>query len=61
MNELIEKILSIQGDGNYMKAKNWTDNDSVIPEELQHDLDRLKEANIPIDIVFEQGPATIGL
>ena len=27
----------------------------IIDEELKADLDRLKNANIPVDIIFEQG------
>ena len=55
MNELINEILTIQGDGNYAKAKAWVEKGGQIKAELQSDLDRLDEANIPVDIVFEQG------
>jgi hypothetical protein len=30
-----------------------------VPEALQADLDRLAEAGIPVDIVFEQGEAVL--
>jgi hypothetical protein len=32
-----------------------------VGQELQGDLDRLGEAGIPVDIVFEQGPEVLGL
>ena len=34
---------------------------SAIGPELQADLDRLSEAGIPVDIVFEQGGDVLGL
>jgi hypothetical protein len=33
----------------------------IIKEGLQKDLDRLSKANIPVDIVFEQGLDVLGL
>ena len=32
-----------------------------VPEDLQADLDKLKEANIPVDVVFNQGTDVLGL
>ncbi len=61
MNELIVEILTIQGDGDYEKAKKWTLKDGNIKEELKADLKRLETENIPVDIVFEQGMDVIGL
>ncbi len=54
-------ILTLQGDGNYDGVKELIRTKSVIPEQLQHDLDRLKSAGIPVDIVFEQGKSVMGL
>jgi hypothetical protein len=34
---------------------------AVITPELQADLDRLGEKGIPVDIIFEQGAAVLGL
>jgi hypothetical protein len=59
--ELCQKILIIQGDGDYETAKAWVEKDGFIKEELQNDLDRLSEANIPVDIVFNQGKQNLGL
>jgi len=61
MNSLTEKILVIQGDGNYAEAKKWIEEKGKIGEELQKDLDKVNEAGIPLDIVFEQGLKALGL
>lgn len=61
MNELALLILTIQGDGEYDLAKQLIEEKGFIREELQADLDRLKELNIPVDIVFNQGPEVVGL
>ena len=61
MNELALLILTTQGDGNYDLAKQLVEEKGYIREELQADLDRLKELNIPVDIVFNQGPEVVGL
>jgi len=54
-------LLTLQGDGDYEGAKKLTDTKGVITPELQGDLDRLTEANIPVDITFRQGAAVLGL
>jgi hypothetical protein len=61
MNKLGSEILMIQGDGNYNAARTLVETKGHILEELQQDLDRLKSENIPVDIIFEQGPAILGL
>ena len=61
MNELASLILSIQGDGNYDLAKQIVEEKGFIREELLADLNRLEELNIPVDIVFNQGPGVVGL
>lgn len=61
MDELTEKILIIQGDGNFEAAKAWVDADGKIKEELQKDLDRINAAGIPRDIRFKQGKEMLGL
>jgi CHASE3 domain sensor protein len=59
--ELTQKILKLQGDGDYEAAKNWIETDGVIKAQLQKDLDRINDAGVPVDIVFEQGPEILGL
>jgi hypothetical protein len=61
MNDLANLILTTQGDGNYEMAKRLVDESGFIREELQADLERLQEMNIPVDIVFNQGPELVGL
>lgn len=61
MNSLANDILVMQGDGNYSKAKKTIEEMGFIKEELQSDLDRINNANIPVDIRFKQGPDKLGL
>ena len=58
---LVEKILTIQGDGDYEAAKEWIEGDGVMTEQLRANLDRVNEAGIPVDIVFRQGKEVLGL
>ncbi len=58
---LSRKILTLQGDGDYDGASAFVAEMGVIGPDLQADLKRLETAGIPIDIVFEQGPAVLGL
>jgi predicted DNA-binding transcriptional regulator YafY len=55
MNGLSELILTVQGDGDHEAAGRLLEEEGVVPEQLRTDLDRLSEAGIPVDIVFEQG------
>ncbi|MGC9354919.1 MAG: dipeptidyl-peptidase 3 family protein, partial [Mariniphaga sp.] len=61
MFNLSELVLKIQGDGDYETAKQMLDEKGFIREELQNDLDRIGNAGIPRDIVFEQGAEVLGL
>lgn len=61
MASLSELLLTLQGDGDYEGALKLTNEKGVIGDQLQADLDRLTEANIPVDIVFSQGVAELGL
>ncbi len=61
MNELANLILTIQGDGNYNLARDLVGEKGFIRAELQADLNKLRELNIPVDIVFNQGPELLGL
>ncbi len=54
-------LLTLQGDGDYAGAKKLTETKGVIARSLQADLDRLTEANIPVDITFTQGVEALGL
>lgn len=59
--ELTEKILKLQGDGDYEAAKAWIEKDGIIKDQLKADLARVNEAGIPVDIYFNQGPEVVGL
>jgi hypothetical protein len=61
MNALSEKILTLQGDGDYDGVAALVKEMAVIQPELQADLDRLKAKGIPVDIVFEQGVKELGI
>ncbi|MHA6249372.1 dipeptidyl-peptidase 3 family protein [Pontibacter sp. CAU 1760] len=61
MNKLSEKILTLQGNGDYAGVGELLNKQGQISPQLQADLDRLTKANIPVDIVFEQGPSVLGL
>ncbi len=58
---LSERILRFQGDGDYDGVVAFVDEYAQIGPDLQADLDRLQEAQIPVDIVFEQGTDVLGL
>ena len=55
MNALSEKILTLQGNGDYEGVGAFQEQYGKISPELQKDLDRLKTKGIPVDIVFDQG------
>lgn len=54
-------LLTLQGDGDYEGATKLTETKGIITPQLQADLDRLTNASIPVDIVFQQGVAELGL
>jgi Peptidase family M49 len=58
---LSHDLLVLQGDGDYAGANELTTTKGVIGSQLQADLDRLTNANIPVDITFNQGLAELGL
>jgi hypothetical protein len=57
MDSLSNKILMIQGNGDYEGLGAYQDQYGKISPELQRDLDRLKAKKIPVDVVFRQGSA----
>lgn len=61
MAELSARILTLQGDGDYEGVTAMMEELEVIRPSLQADLDKLTVANIPVDIVFEQGAEVMGL
>jgi len=61
MNSLSEKILTLQGNGDYQGVGELFDTMGNISPQLQADLDRLSAADIPVDITFRQGKSVLGL
>jgi hypothetical protein len=61
MNYLVDKIMRMQGDGDYDAAVEWINAEGNLRESLKRDLDRLNEGGIPIDIYFRQGMELVGL
>lgn len=56
---LSEKILTLQGDGNYQAVKDWFDKGGQQSPQLKTALRTINAAGIPVDIVFEQGGAQL--
>ena len=61
MTSLSQLILTLQGDGNYEGVASLMADKGVIKTQLADDLARLTSANIPVDIIFNQGKAVLGL
>lgn len=61
MNALSARILKIQGDGDYASAKDMTDRMGVVGDTLGSDLKKLDKADIPVDVIFNQGKDVLGL
>lgn len=61
MASLSEKILTLQGDGDYAGVGELFETMGNVSPTLQADLDRLSAAAIPVDITFKQGKAVLGL
>jgi hypothetical protein len=61
MTDLSRLLLTLQGDGDYEAAVKLAESRGIIEPQLQGDLDRLTEANIPVDITFQQGVAELGI
>ncbi len=59
VEKLAGEILMHQGNGDYEATKAWMGELSIIKPELQADLDRVKEAGIPVDIYFNMGPQVL--
>jgi len=61
IGSLSTKILQLQGDGDYAATAAWVQEAGIIKEQLKMDLNKIEEAGIPTDIVFEQGLDVLGL
>jgi hypothetical protein len=61
MKSLSALILKIQGDGDVVALKKLLEEKGKIFPELQADIDKLSNKNIPVDVVFEQGIEVLDL
>lgn len=58
---LSRKILILQGDGDYEGVTSFIDKYGNIGPKLEKSLQKVKEADIPVDIIFKQGREVLGL
>ncbi len=61
MNVLSERILTLQGNGDYAGVASFMEQYGAMTPALEQDLARLAAAEIPVDIVFEQGKRVAGV
>ena len=61
VKDLSNKLLTLQGNGDYAAVDAFVAEMGNVSPGLQADLDRLADAGIPVDIVFEQGAEVLGL
>ncbi|REL25995.1 Zn-dependent hydrolase [Thalassotalea euphylliae] len=61
VDSLSELILTLQGNGDYAGVDQLVKEKGLIKEDLAASLAKLEAANIPVDIVFEQGKQVLGL
>lgn len=54
-------IIAMEGEGDMAAAKAYSDQNGKIGTALQKDLDAIRDANIPRDIVYKQGSEVLGL
>lgn len=61
VNEWANKVLVFEGDGDYNAASAYLEKNSVVRPGLQKDIEKLRSANIPVDVNFIQGTEVLGL
>ena len=61
MKSLSGLLLKLQGDGNYEGVAKLVKEKGIVPKQLRQDLQKLNDAHIPGDIIFDQGIKTLGL
>ena len=54
-------IIAMEGEGDAAAAKAYSDQNGKIGDALQADLDKIRDANIPRDIVYRQGASFLGI
>lgn len=61
IDALSNKILVLQGDGDYAGVSELVNTMGLIKPDLAADLQKLADAKIPVDITFKQGKEVLGL
>ncbi|MGK7294722.1 MAG: dipeptidyl-peptidase 3 family protein, partial [Candidatus Wenzhouxiangella sp. M2_3B_020] len=61
IDSLSNRLLTLQGDGDFEATGAFLDEYAQMPESLAEDLARASEAGIPVDIRFIQGADVTGL
>jgi hypothetical protein len=61
IDSLSEKILMLQGNGDYEGVGKLVAESGIIKADLKESLERIEAANIPVDITFKQGKNVLGL
>ncbi len=61
VDALSEKILTLQGNGDYEAVDAFVTKYAVRTPQLEASLEKLSEQNIPVDIIFNQGVEVLGL
>ncbi len=54
-------IIAMEGEGDMAAAKAYSEKNGKIGVDLQKDLDAIRDANIPRDIIYKQGAKVLGL
>lgn len=60
-DSLSNKILTLQGDGDYEGVAKFVEKYAQVDSQLQQSLDRLSDESIPVDVTFNQGVNILGL
>jgi hypothetical protein len=55
VDALVAKLITLQGDGDYEGTKTFMAKTGKLDPQLDTDIERIRKADIPVDLVFEQG------
>lgn len=61
VENLANMIITIQGDGDIEAAKKLIEEKNIMSDDLKNSLQSLEDKNIPVDVIWEQGPSVLGL
>jgi hypothetical protein len=61
IEKLASELLQLQGNGDLTGVQKMLADRGIVPADLKTDLQVLSTANIPVDLIFDQGINTLGL